>query len=107
MPEPTPASSPTQLAPPADLELVPPQPVAAVSRESAAGRIKLTSQATAELDGQVRSFIDSVTALDEHDPKFKECVDRIHSMGNKEVEQAASVSNRMLERPVRTMKNGL
>lgn len=95
------------LTPPADLELTPPQPVAAVPVESAGNRVKLKPQDVAELDGQVREFIDSVAALDHNDPKFKECVDRVHRMGNKDIEQSAGVSNRMLERPVRTMKNGL
>jgi uncharacterized protein YaaN involved in tellurite resistance len=95
------------LKPPADLELTPPQPVSAVAPEAAAGRVKLPPQETAELDSQVRSFVDSIATLDEHDPKFKECVDRVHTMGNKDVELSASVSNRMLERPVRSMKSGL
>ena len=43
----------------------------------------------------------------QNDPKFKDCVERIHSMGTKEIERSASVSNRMLDRPVKTMKNGL
>ena len=95
------------LTPPADLELTPPQPVAAVPAQSASGRVKLKPEATAELDTQVRAFVDAVASLDEQDPKFKECLERVHSMGNKDVELSASVSNRMLERPVRGMKSGL
>jgi uncharacterized protein YaaN involved in tellurite resistance len=98
---------PDYLAPPADLELTPPQPVAAVAPESASGRVKLRPEETAELDKQVRAFVDAVASLDEQDPKFKECLERVHSMGNKDVEMSASVSNRMLERPVRGMKSGL
>jgi uncharacterized protein YaaN involved in tellurite resistance len=100
-------SSPGQLTPPADLELTPPEPVAAVAPEAAAGRVKLRPGDTADLDSQVRAFVDAISAVDEQDPKFKECLERVHSMGNKEVEQSASVSNRMLERPVRSMKSGL
>ena len=100
-------AAPDQLTPPADLELTPPQPVAAVAPESASGRVKLRPEQTAELDKQVRAFVDAVASLDEQDPKFKECLERVHSMGNKDVELSASVSNRMLERPVRGMKSGL
>jgi len=96
-----------ELKPPADLELVPPQPVATVAPEAAVGRVKLKPEDVKELDAQVREFIDAVATLEQTDPKFKECVDRIHTMGSKEIERSASVSNRMLERPVRTMKNGL
>ena len=96
-----------QLTPPADLQLTAPQPVAPVAPEAASGRVKLKPEDLAELDTQVRGFIDAMTGLDEQDPKFKDCLDRIHSMGNKDVEQSAGVSNRVLERPVKTLKNGL
>jgi uncharacterized protein YaaN involved in tellurite resistance len=95
------------LQPPGDLELTPPQPVAAVAPQSASGRVKLRPEDTAELDSQVRAFVDAVSSLDEQDPKFKECLDRVHTMGNKDVELSSNVSNRMLERPVRNMKSGL
>ena len=103
----TPTAASAPLNPPADLELTPPQPVAAVAPESASGRVKLRAEQTAELDSQVRAFVDAVASLNEQDPKFKECLDRVHSMGSKDIELAASVSNRMLERPVRATKNGL
>ena len=99
--------APEALTPPADLQLTPPQPVQAVARESASGRVKLKPEDLAELDSQVRAFIDAMTGLDEQDPKFKDCLDRIHTMGNKDVEQSAGVSNRLLDRPVKTLKNGL
>jgi uncharacterized protein YaaN involved in tellurite resistance len=105
----TTASNPDvqELTPPADLQLTPPQPVEVVTPQSASGRVKLKPEDLAELDAQVRSFIDTMTGLDEQDPKFKDCLDRIHSMGNKDVEQSAGVSNRLLDRPVKTLKNGL
>lgn len=100
-------AQPEALTPPADLQLTPPQPVQAVAPESASGRVKLKPEDLAELDGQVRAFIDAMTGLDEQDPKFKDCLDRIHTMGNKDVEQSAGVANRLLDRPVKTLKNGL
>jgi uncharacterized protein YaaN involved in tellurite resistance len=96
-----------QLTPPADLELTAPEPVQPVAPEAASGRVKLKAEDMAELDAQVRGFIDALTGLDEQDPKFKDGLDRIHSMGNKDVEQSAGVSNRLLDRPVKTLKNGL
>jgi uncharacterized protein YaaN involved in tellurite resistance len=105
----TTASNPDvqELTPPTDLQLTPPQPVEVVTPQSASGRVKLKPEDLAELDAQVRGFIDAMTGLDEQDPKFKDCLDRIHSMGNKDVEQSAGVSNRLLDRPVKTLKNGL
>src|SRR5262245_9865919 len=96
-----------ELTPPADLALLPPAPVAAVVPESASGRVKLKPEAIADLDAQIRDFIDQVTQLDAQDPKFKDAVDRIHAMGNRDIAESASVTNRMLDRPVKSMKNGL
>jgi uncharacterized protein YaaN involved in tellurite resistance len=104
--EASPAQAPA-LEPPADLKLTPPQPVQAVTPESASGRVKLKAEDVTELDAQVRGFIDTMTGLDEQDPKFKDCLDRIHTMGNKDIERSAGVSNRLLDRPVKTLKNGL
>ena len=96
-----------QLQPPEAFTLEPPAPVAAVPIESASGKVKLKSEDVAELDEQVRGFIDDITTHDSHHPKFKEAVERIHSMGVKDIEASASVSNRMLERPVGSLKNGM
>src|SRR5262245_21844466 len=95
-----------ELMPPADLELVPPAPVAAVPLESASGRVRLKPDVVADLDAQVRAFVDQITQVDSQDPRFKDAVDRIHSMGNRDIAQSASVSNRLLDQPVASM-NGL
>ncbi len=96
-----------ELAPPEAFSLEPPPAVAAVPIESASGKVKLKPEDVAQLDDQVRGFIDDITNHDTQDPKFKEAMERIHSMGNKDVEASAAVSNRMLERPVGTLKNGM
>ena len=100
-------TSPTELSPPQAFDLEPPTAVAAVPIESAGGKVRLKPEDVHVLDEQVRAFIDEVVTLDGNDPKFRETADRIHAMGNKDIEASASVSNRMLERPVRTMKIGL
>jgi uncharacterized protein YaaN involved in tellurite resistance len=97
----------TELTPPQTFTLEPPAAVAAVPVESASGRVRLKAEDVNALDVQVRQFIDDITAHDSQDPKFKEAVERIHSMGVKDIEASASVSNRMLERPVKALENGL
>ena len=97
----------TELTPPQTFTLEPPAAVAAVPVESASGRVRLRAEDVSALDAQVRQFIDDITAHDSQDPKFKEAVERIHSMGVKDIEASASVSNRMLERPVKSLENGL
>lgn len=96
----------TELAPPDAFTLEPPAPVQPLPVESASGKVRLKPEAVAELDQQVRQFIDDITAHDSQHPKFKEAVERIHSMGVKDIEASASVSNRMLDRPVGSLKDG-
>jgi uncharacterized protein YaaN involved in tellurite resistance len=102
-----PAPALTELQPPQAFSLDPPVAVAAVPVESASGKLRLKAEDVAELDAQVRRFIEDITAYDSQHPQFKEAVERIHSMGNKDIEASASVSNRMLDRPVGSLKNGL
>ena len=97
----------TELTPPADFSLEPPAAVAAVPLESASGKVRLKAEDVAQLDAQVSQFIEDITEHDSQDPKFKDAVERIHAMGNKDIEACAAMSNRMLERPVRSLKNGL
>lgn len=97
-------SAPEILAPPA---LIPPAPVAVIEPETAGKMVQVDSKAVPELDAQVEQFINDTINLDKHDPAFKERVESIHKMGNADVVRAASVSNRMLERPVRLMSDGL
>ena len=96
-----------ELAPPEAFTLEPPPAVAAVPIESASGKVKLDAADVAQLDEQVQGFIDDITQHDAQHPKFKEAIERIHSMGNKDIEASAAVSNRMLDRPVGSLKNGM
>ena len=99
--------APAELAPPQSFALDAPVAVAAVPVESASGKIRLKPEDVGQLDAQVRSFVDDISALDVADPKFRETVDRLHAMGNKDIEASASVSNRMLEKPVASLSQGL
>jgi uncharacterized protein YaaN involved in tellurite resistance len=99
--------TPIDLQPPQAFTLEPPAPVALVPVESASGKVRLKPEDVTELDAQVARFIDDITAHDSQHAQFKEAVERIHSMGNKDIEASASVSNRMLDRPVGSLRNGL
>jgi uncharacterized protein YaaN involved in tellurite resistance len=92
---------------PNDFELLPPQPVAPVPVESASGKVRLKPEELAALDQQVLGFIDQVVQHDVQAPEFRATVERIHSMGSSEIEASAQVSNRLLERPVRTLQSDL
>jgi uncharacterized protein YaaN involved in tellurite resistance len=89
------------------LVLQPPAPVAVVAPAKAANAVPLAPEETTKLDGQIADFVTAVTSLDIHGTDFKSRVDAIGTMGNAEIAQAAAVSNRMLERPINSLKNGM
>lgn len=91
----------------ASLTLEAPAPVAPVPVASAGGKVRLKAEDVHALDQMAGQFIDEITRYGSHDPRFKSAVERIHAMGNRDVEASASVSNRMLNRPVQTLKNGM
>ena len=95
---------PNALEPPA---LTPPAPVAAIAPQEAANRVPLAAEETTRLDGQVGQFIGDLTTLDPHGSEFKTRVDAILALGERDVRASASVANRMLERPMKAMKNGV
>ena len=94
------------LEPPEEFALAAPAPVSVVPVQSASGKVRLKPEDVAELEAQIRSFIDEISALDSQDTKFKEAIERIHNLGNREIEASSSVSNRMLDKPVKTLKAG-
>ncbi len=82
-----------------DLSLTPSDPAAA-GATTPAPMITLDPQTTARLDAAVAAYLDALLAADPRSEAFKKKVDGIHALGNDEIKQSASVSNRMLDRPV-------
>jgi len=89
------------------LVLAPPAAVPAVPNEQADTLVKLEPGVEERLDQTVSSYVESLATLDPTSTEFQHKTDAIHSMGDQEIRQAASVSNRMLDRPVRAMDSGL
>jgi uncharacterized protein YaaN involved in tellurite resistance len=105
--EPAPAAPTAVAAPGTELVLVPPAAVATVTATQAATVVPVDPKVAEQLDATADAFADSVVALDAHSPDFAGKVGSIHRMGDREMRDAASVSNRMLQRPVRAMGSGL
>lgn len=97
--------TPPDLTPPETL--TPPEPALPVSQDDAATMVKLDAQTTEGLDARVRDFAESVLTLEVQSPEFRRKVDSVHSLGNEDIRAAANVSNRLLERPVAAMDDGL
>jgi uncharacterized protein YaaN involved in tellurite resistance len=100
-------SETTTLTPPELQLLTPPAPVTAPAREEAARMVPVTDEQREKLEKKVQEFIDVVVSVDVNSDAFKEKVSAIHRLGNAEIREAANMSSRMLERPVRAMNEGL
>jgi uncharacterized protein YaaN involved in tellurite resistance len=101
-----PTSAPDNSASSTALTLVAPQPVPVVTDEDAAAMVKVDPQAASRIDSMVSAYITSLTSLDPHSQDFATKVNAIHTMGNDEIRESASVSNRLLDKPVKAMESG-
>jgi uncharacterized protein YaaN involved in tellurite resistance len=99
-----------ELTPPqvleAPLQLAPPEPVNTVEPQQSDDMIRLDNPTVQKLDGKVKEFVDIVVNSDVHSEQFTDRLTAVHNLGNKEIRAAASVSNRMLDRPVKAMDSG-
>ena len=86
-----------------ELNLVAPDPVPQVAAERAAGLVPVSDDVKSKLATKVDAFIDELVAQDANSPEFGKKVDQLTNMGRKEIAQAAGMSNRFLDRPVRAM----
>jgi hypothetical protein len=90
-----------------ELGLVPPAPVATVDPAQATTVVPVDPAVASQLEATADAFAVSVTTLNVHSPEFTGKVGSITRMGDREMRDAAAVSNRMLERPVKAMGSGL
>ena len=101
-----PAASPDMSASSTALTLVPPQPVATITDAEAASLVQVDAATAGKVDTMVSGYIKSLTSLDPHSQDFANKVNAIHTMGDDEIRQSASVSNRLLDKPVKAMESG-
>ena len=88
------------------LVLQPPQPVAPVAATQAEGSVPLAEADRAKLDAMVSEYLDNVSSLDTHSQEFNAKVKDIAKLGDDDIRASASVSNRLLEKPIAAMQNG-
>ena len=101
-----PTTSPDASASSTSLTLVPPQPVATITNAEAESLVQVDPATATRIDTMVGGYVKSLTSLDPHSQDFANKVNAIHTMGNDEIRQSASVSNRLLDKPVKTMESG-
>jgi uncharacterized protein YaaN involved in tellurite resistance len=108
MTEPT-SSAAAPLAPP-DSDLLtltapePPRPVTETSAPAMAPQVD--PQSIPALDDKVDSFLDKLMAAQTRSPEFAQQAANVRSMGDTDIRRAAETSNRLLQTPVRAIKEG-
>ena len=84
-----------------------PQPVAVVPQDEADQMVKLDQTKVPELDAKVNDFVMNVLQTPVNTPVFDEKVNSIHQLGSAEIRASAQISNRMLDRPAKSMDKAL
>lgn len=102
----SPTSAPDTSALRAAFTLTPPDPVAAITDGEAASMVRLDPSTASKIDAIVSGYIKSIATLDPQSPDFATKLNAIQSMGADEIRQSASVSNRLLDKPVKAMESG-
>ncbi len=100
-PAPAPAAAAT-----ATLTLEPPQAVTAVPATQATEAVKLDPEQTRKLDSMVSTYLEAVTSMDTHDVNFTARVNDIVKLGDDDIRASATVSNRLLDKPMAAMTQG-
>ncbi len=83
-----------------DLVLTPPAAVPAVAPAQASSMMPIDAQRSAELAERAKAFVNGLGDADPNAPELAKKITDVDAMGRDEIRAAASVSNRMLERPV-------
>ena len=110
MTEPTPsAAAPAPLAPP-DSDLLtltaPEPPKRVVATQAPAMAPQVEPESIPALDDKVDSFLDKLMAAQTRSPEFAQQAANVRSMGDADVRRSAETSNRLLQAPVRAIKEG-
>ena len=101
--EPHPADPPSATT---TLVLEAPAPVTPVVPTQAVGAVPISDADRTKLDDMVSGYLDTVMSLDIHSQAFADRMRDIGKLGDDDIRSAASVSNRLLDKPMAAMQNG-
>jgi uncharacterized protein YaaN involved in tellurite resistance len=97
--------APPTVAPPLTLEA--PAPVVAIADTQAPAMAPQVEAAQVPvLDEKVKSFLDAIEQAQTKSPEFAAQADAVRSMGDADIRRAAEPSNRLLNTPVKALKEG-
>ncbi|WP_046500286.1 toxic anion resistance protein [Streptomyces odonnellii] len=89
-----------------ELILTPPEPVAPVRTEQAAGLVPLDDSVREEMTRRATEYVGSLAAIDSRSPEFTTRIGEIANLGSGEIRNAAQQSNRMLDRTIHSLSSG-
>ncbi|WP_328887387.1 toxic anion resistance protein [Streptomyces sp. NBC_00316] len=93
-------------AEPQPLVLTPPEPVAPVRTEQAAGLVPVDDAVRTEMTRRATEYVGGLAGLDARSPEFTTRIGEIAALGQGDIRSAAQQSNRMLDRTVRELSAG-
>ena len=95
------------LQPPATLTLTVPETPAVVTQTQAPAMApQVETSQVPVLDAKVDEFLRALGSAEEKSPTFSAQADAVRSMGDADIRKAAETSNRLLNAPVRALKEG-
>ncbi len=101
------AAQAAPLAPPNVLSLSAPEPPPQVAETQAPSMAPQVEAAQVPvLDAKVEEFIGALSAAEANSPSFSAQADAVRSMGDADIRKAAETSNRLLQTPVRAVRDG-
>ncbi|MBE1498148.1 uncharacterized protein YaaN involved in tellurite resistance [Amycolatopsis lexingtonensis] len=86
-----------------DFALTPPEPVAAIPVERAAGLITLGEDTRADVTARADGFATRLAELDVRSPEFTDLLDELLAVGEADMRAAAGVAGTMLDRSLRSV----
>ncbi len=86
--------------------LAPPPPAPEVAPEETDSKVPLPAERQTALSAQADAFVAGVIEAEPESEPFREHVQQAHQLGNQQMQEAAQVSNRLLEKPVKVMDQG-
>lgn len=85
------------------LTLTAPEAVTAIPVAKAVGLVPVDDAKKTELEKRVATYVDQLVAMNTSSPDFTSKVDQLSNLGQKEIRDAASQSNRFLDKPIKAM----
>lgn len=102
------AAAAAPLAPPEDVLTLsapePPKPVTTTQAPRMAPAVQ--ADAVPALDARVDTFMQALTSAAPRSPEFAQQAEVVRTMGDADIRKAAETSNRLLQQPVRALKEG-